>query len=711
MSRNPWEIPDPSKASSEEPSSAQSPGAAASSSGSQGGADDWALPASESPTSESPASESPAAEPTPPTPPTPQAPPTAETTEFPPQYDQPGQWDEQPASPTEEFPPQYGYSQTTQYSQSYAQSAAPQPTVVKPAKKSRKKVFALVAAVVLLIAGGTAAYFVPGMMRSQAAMSYISASDPGPDPFMDTPTDQQVLSQFESASMSGVAAQSGAVDGSDPNIYGGSGSMSVCDAEQLIANLSGNEQLNAAFASGVGVNAADVPRFIRSLQPMVLMQDTWVTNHGFAGGRATPFQAVLQRGTAVLVDAYGVPRVRCSCGNPLAEAWSGYTAPSAINSGWQNYDARQVVVIYESNEVNIDRSVTNIDTGYSTTINYNQTQIDDLAAVREAVTEDTPMTTPKDMKVKPDGRLLSENGLAQAGKSGGDIDDASVRPSGSQRFSDYNEWAETGFGGVESQDAKDSEDSQDSEEGVFPDWRSQTQPVDAGQFSVSADSNGNHFIPFPDHGVGCIVDDRNGSILCHIKSLVDTGLKENFMQRNNAANTWQAPIDMLRIYEGQDQFNALASETDSPLYAYRDVPPLEAGQSVQIGDYECFNLGDSMGCERPESRFYVDSDGKVFVNDSQAPIGATCGEVTDDRSGESYNVVVTNGAVDCAEALESASGYVNSFPSDKSWNGTIHDFGQWKCATTGGEPDGQALFLTNCVRSDDAINQFQVHFK
>jgi hypothetical protein len=40
---------------------------------------------------------------------------------------------------------------------------------------------------------------------------------------------------------------------------------------------------------------------------VILQRDTRVTNHGFRNGRATPTQSILQAGTAVLVDEYGVP--------------------------------------------------------------------------------------------------------------------------------------------------------------------------------------------------------------------------------------------------------------------------------------------------------------------------------------------------------------------------------------------------------------------
>jgi hypothetical protein len=80
--------------------------------------------------------------------------------------------------------------------------------------------------------------------------------------------------------------------------------------------------------------------FLGSLTPVTLRTDTAVTNHGFRDGSATAFQSVLQAGTGVLVDAQGLPRVRCYCGNPLGEpdqptsaryegvAWNGFSDDS-----------------------------------------------------------------------------------------------------------------------------------------------------------------------------------------------------------------------------------------------------------------------------------------------------------------------------------------------------------------------------------------------
>lgn len=100
-------------------------------------------------------------------------------------------------------------------------------------------------------------------------------------------------------------------------LYGGSNEQSVCDPAALVDFLSANPDKATAWAGVFGLTADEVPAFVRRLTPIVLLRDTAVTNHGFTGGQAVPRQAVLQAGTAVMVDEFGVPAVRCACGNPL----------------------------------------------------------------------------------------------------------------------------------------------------------------------------------------------------------------------------------------------------------------------------------------------------------------------------------------------------------------------------------------------------------
>lgn len=107
--------------------------------------------------------------------------------------------------------------------------------------------------------------------------------------------------------------------GSGP--FGGTGSDLVCDRELLISSLRARRDRLEEWARVLDVEPkiGAVARYIRRLRPVTLTQDTRVTNHSFVGGRAVGYQAILQAGTAVLVDENGEPVARCRCGNPLLE--------------------------------------------------------------------------------------------------------------------------------------------------------------------------------------------------------------------------------------------------------------------------------------------------------------------------------------------------------------------------------------------------------
>ncbi|WP_406222726.1 DUF6777 domain-containing protein [Streptomyces canus] len=146
-----------------------------------------------------------------------------------------------------------------------------------------------------------------------------------------------------------------AVSGAMPGLYGGTERVAGCDVVRQIDDLAADRSRERAFARVEGVSPAAVPDFLRGLAPVVLRADTLVTDHGYRAGRASGFQAVLQAGTAVLVDDRGVPRVRCACGNPL-------TPPVAMRGGavvggqpWPGYRPARVVVVAPS-----ERFLTNI---------------------------------------------------------------------------------------------------------------------------------------------------------------------------------------------------------------------------------------------------------------------------------------------------------------------------------------------------------------
>ncbi len=127
-------------------------------------------------------------------------------------------------------------------------------------------------------------------------------------------------------------------------LYGGTRDESTCDRAQLVEFLEANDAEAAAWAEVLGIEVADIAAYVDTLTPFVLRSDTAVTNHGFVDGRATTIPAVLQAGTAVLVDDRGLPVVKCGCGNPL-------TAPTQtqdvdyVGTPWDGFDPVAVTVI------------------------------------------------------------------------------------------------------------------------------------------------------------------------------------------------------------------------------------------------------------------------------------------------------------------------------------------------------------------------------
>lgn len=622
MSNDPWELPPPE----------------------ENGSDSWALPADDhdgsrpSPTSpesgdsakpdaESAASDAAASEPTPVEPSEQPAPAPQPQSESQPQASQDDApefaWSNRAPDPeTLQFAPERAQTEWSQWgefnsqsqpgqteAQAYAQGGSQTPQSGNKKFNFNGKVLAIIAVVLLVVAGGTTAYLVARGGKSLAAMSYISSEDPGPDPFMESSVNEKAVAAPSNSNLVNTSSQ-GAIAGNDPNLYGGSGQLSVCDADALVANLNGNDDLNAAFAQGIGINASDVPRYVKSLTPVVLRQDTWVTNHGYDNGRATPYQSVLQRGTAVMVDAYGVPRVRCSCGNPLAEAWNGYTAPEASKANWDDYEPRSVVTIYETDITINNINVIDIEDGTSINIDIDDDDVSTQEEILDAVTEDTPTTSPKDMGVRPDGKLLGELGLAEA------EGDASERPTGADRFNDYQQWAETGWGGV----GDDSGDEADSS-----DWKSQTTEVDPEEFwtDSAVDYIGHYYIQFSNRDVGCFINPESQAVYCFVKAFLDSGREGRTISidpkyPNSSGNN--GPLNYLIAGGPRERFLAVSLMLESPLIGLNPSKLLEPGESVTVGGMSCFNLGDTIGCDAIASGFIMDRNDDVYVDHSEIAV-------------------------------------------------------------------------------------------
>jgi hypothetical protein len=200
----------------------------------------------------------------------------------------------------------------------------------------------------------------PPPSPSPSPISTPTPTTPPGDTGVDLPLSGTALLPVDPASSGAVRSASADTVG----LYGGSLRYSRCARGRLVDFLSASPAKARAWISvlnsdptlywsgGSRLTVDDIRSYVFELTPVVLRTDTWVTNHGFSNGRATPIQSVLQAGTAVLVDAYGVPRLKCYCGNPLLPPRR--FRPVYRGPRWPGFDPTRVIIV--------TRSVTIIDT-------------------------------------------------------------------------------------------------------------------------------------------------------------------------------------------------------------------------------------------------------------------------------------------------------------------------------------------------------------
>ncbi len=252
--------------------------------------------------------------------------------------------------------------------------------------------FLLVALVMLLIGGAGGWFFFQQMGANQGPAAgqgevftlapgevfLEPAADIGPDPFSDvplaSPPDPAIAQPVVNENAAVAAPQQVSIQansGSEVGLYGGSLDNASCNVSQLVNFLSTNPEKATAWIAaqnadpllrfaGGQLTPADIPNYITSLTPIVLLADTRVTNHGFEGGMPPiPRQAVLQKGTAVLIDSYGVPRARCWCGNPLIPPVASNVQVTYVGRQWQDFNPATVSVVSPAPEPQISFRVVN----------------------------------------------------------------------------------------------------------------------------------------------------------------------------------------------------------------------------------------------------------------------------------------------------------------------------------------------------------------
>lgn len=201
---------------------------------------------------------------------------------------------------------------------------------------------------------------------SQGEVLLTAATEQGPDPLTTAPMASAPNPQLaQPVTEPNVTIdvpkppQPKQTSGGGPGLYGGTNDNAKCDPKGIVDFLAAhsdkakawvdalNKDPDVKLPNGQPLTVQTIPEYIGSLTSLVLTTDTRVTNHGFVNAPpvANPFQAVLQKGTAVLVDNKGVPRTRCLCGNPLLppQAVSGKVVYKG--NRWADFNLTQIYYI------------------------------------------------------------------------------------------------------------------------------------------------------------------------------------------------------------------------------------------------------------------------------------------------------------------------------------------------------------------------------
>ena len=161
-------------------------------------------------------------------------------------------------------------------------------------------------------------------------------SSAGENPFMPTVgTDQSDVTP--------PAGSGGSFSGDTVGLYGGTLNFAQCDPQKMVTFLQQNPDLGNAWAGVQGIRFEEIATYVSGLTPVILRSDTYVTNHGFANGRATVIPAVL-------VDKYGTPRVKCYCGNPLTPSKT-YSKPKYSGPRWPGFNPGSITIVQQTTVV------------------------------------------------------------------------------------------------------------------------------------------------------------------------------------------------------------------------------------------------------------------------------------------------------------------------------------------------------------------------
>ncbi|WP_205876077.1 serine/threonine-protein kinase [Mycobacterium camsae] len=235
-----------------------------------------------------------------------------------------------------------------------------------PVIRSKRKWLIAIAVILLVAAAGGVVLLrnALSLKATGAELVLTATTDPGANPFMPPagsppPSSTQPPPTLQPhAGGTPVATQP--LPGDREGLYGGTLNNAECDRDKMIAFLGSHPAQAGAFVEALNTDpslywtgtrpltAADIPTYLPELTPMLLRLNTRVTNHGFDGTHPTTLQSVFQAGTGVFVDAHGVPRARCYCGNPLTAPVALTGDPEPVGTAWSGYNPAALAAVQPS---------------------------------------------------------------------------------------------------------------------------------------------------------------------------------------------------------------------------------------------------------------------------------------------------------------------------------------------------------------------------
>ena len=153
--------------------------------------------------------------------------------------------------------------------------------------------------------------------------------------------------------------------GTTPGMYGASRSGEVCDVGLLAQALAANPVAREAWETVLGIDAGSFAEHLDGLTPVVLLRDTTVTDHGLDRARIVARSAILQRGTAVLVDETGSLQVRCVSGSPLRTAAPIPSGVAVEGTPWSGFSLERVQTIPAAARATSQFVLVDLDTGFA----------------------------------------------------------------------------------------------------------------------------------------------------------------------------------------------------------------------------------------------------------------------------------------------------------------------------------------------------------